>query len=150
MARRDLFDGASGRVLAAVMARRNRDSEEEAIEVLGPRPADSVVCIGVGPGIGISRLAAHCTEGRIAGVDPSAVMVAQSRRRNRTALESGQVELVQTAADCLPWPGGHFDGAIGVNSIHLWRPLEASVAEVARVLRPEGRLVTLTHDWAIK
>ena len=39
---------------------------------------------------------------------------------------------------------------MAVNSIQLWDPLEQSIAEVARVLQPGGRLVSVTHEWAIE
>src|SRR5262245_34900076 len=61
-----------------------------------------------------------------------------------------RVRLERTTAARLPWPDDSFDGATAVNSIMLWKPLDASVAEVARVLRPGGRLVTITHDWALR
>ena len=36
-----------------------------------------------------------------------------------------------------------------MNTIQLWAPFRGSVAEVARVLRPAGRFVSYTHEWAI-
>jgi ubiquinone/menaquinone biosynthesis C-methylase UbiE len=86
----------------------------------------------------------------IAGIDPSAAMLADARRRNRASIESGSVELVQTTADTLIWGDSSFDGAVAVNSMQMWDPLDVSLGEVTRVLRPGGRLVTLTHGWAIE
>jgi SAM-dependent methyltransferase len=86
----------------------------------------------------------------VVAVDPSAVTVEETLRRNRQAVDAGTVEVARTDATHLPVPTGGADGAIAVNSIQLWQPLDDSLAEVARVLRPGGRLVTLTHDWAIE
>ena len=144
-----MFDGVSGWAAAKVMAHRNRETEREAIEVLDPSLGDSVLGIGIGPGVGISQLAERLGAGRVAGVDPSAVMVAVARRRNRCWINRGRVEIVRTGADELPWPDRSFDGALAVNSIQMWDPIEASVVEVGRVLRPGAHLVALTHDWAI-
>lgn len=52
--------------------------------------------------------------------------------------------------DRLGWPEGSFDAAVAVNSIQLWDPLDASIAKVATVLRPQGQLVTPTHAGAIE
>lgn len=145
----NIFDGVPGRVLGRVMAWRNRPAEAEAIGVLGPSPGDRVLAIGVGSGVGVALLVEHLHRGRIGAIDPSGVMVNYCRRRNRGAIAAGLVEVVQTPAHALPWSEASFDGALAVNSIHLWNPLEPSLAEVARVLRPGARLVTLTHDWAI-
>lgn len=146
----NMFDGLQGRVVAPLMARMNRAAEEAAVRLLGPGPGESVLAVGIGPGVGIQLLAEAMGTGRIAGMDPSKVMIDRARRRNKRWIEEGLVELVQTAADDLPWPDGSFGGVLAVNSIQLWEPIEQSVAEVARVLRSGGRLVTLTHDWAIQ
>jgi SAM-dependent methyltransferase len=142
-----LFDGPA----AGLMARRlehNRDAELEAIAELDPAPTDAVLAIGFGPGIGIELLADRVAS--VSGVDPSKAMVKMASERNRRQLSAGRVELIRGAADQLPWDDGTFDGVITVNTIQLWSPFEASVAEVARVMRPGARLVSYTHDWAIE
>ena len=144
------FDGVAGLATAKLMARMNRNAEIEAIEILGPQTGNRVLAIGIGPGVGVHHLATSVPGVSIAGIDPSAAMLADARRRNRASIESGTVELVQTTADALIWEDMSFDGVVAVNSIQMWDPLDASLAEVARVLRPSGRLITLTHDWAIE
>ena len=146
----DQFDGVAGRAAAKVMARMNRDAEIEAVDILGPRSGDRVLAVGIGPGVGVRHLATSVEGVSIVGIDPSAAMLAEARRRNRASVESGTVELVQTTADALIWGDSSFAGVVAVNSIQMWDPLDASLAEVARVLRPGGRLVTLTHHWAIE
>jgi ubiquinone/menaquinone biosynthesis C-methylase UbiE len=145
-----VFEGVAGRATAKVMARMNRESEREAIDLLVPSSGDRVVALGIGPGVGVDLLAAKLEHGRVVGVDPSAAMLAEARRRNRRWIDLGVVELVEGTAACLGSPDGAFDGAIAVNSIQLWEPLDASLSEVARVLRTGARLVTLTHNWAIE
>jgi ubiquinone/menaquinone biosynthesis C-methylase UbiE len=138
-----LFDGPLGLVTARIMAGRNTDTEREAIETLAPAPEHTVLAVGFGAGTGVAELASRVAA--VGGVDPSWAMVTVARRRNR----SGRVRLERRTADRIPWPDNSFDGALAVNSIQLWRPLAASVAEVARVLRPGARLVTFTHDWVV-
>lgn len=150
MARRGIVRGPGGLVTAKIMARANQETEAEAVAELAPGPEDDVLVIGFGPGVGLSQLASVVTVGRIAGIDPSLVMMREARRRNRAAVESGRMELRQATDDALPWLDGAFDGVLAVNTIQLWNPLAEGVVEVARVLRPGGRLVTFTHDWAIK
>ncbi len=75
------FDGVTGRVAAAVMARRNRDMEEAALQLLAPRRGERILVIGFGPGVGIEMLVARCEPASVIGVDPSPVMVAAARRR---------------------------------------------------------------------
>jgi ubiquinone/menaquinone biosynthesis C-methylase UbiE len=144
------FEGAAGRMAAAVMARLNRDMERAAIAELDPGEDDDVLAVGFGPGIGIQELAGRLARGCVAGIDPSPTMVGLARRRNRRAVGTGQVALFEASADVIPFPDGAFRGVVGVNSMQLWRPLDASLREVARVLAPAGALVTVTHVWAIE
>lgn len=144
------FDGTAGRLAGTVMARMNRDMELAAIDELSPAHDASVLAVGFGPGIGVAELTKRLPDGIVGGVDPSAAMLQQASRRNRSAIEQGQVSLERRTADSIPWPAGTFDGALAVNCIQLWEPLDASVQEVARVLAPAGQLVAITHVWAIE
>ena len=141
-----LMDGPLGLVAGRFMAKGNADAEREAIDELAPAPDDSVLVIGFGPGVGVADLLPRLPSGRIGGVDPSWAMHRLARRWARDP----RVRLERTTADRLPWPDDYFDGATAVNSIQFWKPLAASAAEVARVLRPGARLVTVTHDWALR
>ncbi|HWF15757.1 MAG TPA: methyltransferase domain-containing protein [Acidimicrobiales bacterium] len=144
------FEGAGGRLAGPVMARMNRDMEREAIDELAPRSDDSVLAIGFGPGVGVAELLTRLPLGAIGGVDPSATMVQQARRRNAAAIDRGQVRLERSTADSVPWPDSTFAGALAVNSLQFWEPLDGSIREVVRVLAPGAHLVTLTHVWAIE
>jgi ubiquinone/menaquinone biosynthesis C-methylase UbiE len=131
------------------MARLNRDMEGAAIAELDPAPHDHVLAVGFGPGVGIEELVARLGCGRVAGIDPSATMVAQAQSRNVGAVESGTAELVRAGAESIPFRDGAFHGVLAVNSMQLWS-LEPAVREVARVLAPDGVLVSMTHVWAIE
>jgi ubiquinone/menaquinone biosynthesis C-methylase UbiE len=144
------FDGTAGRLAGPLMARMNSDMELAAIDELAPAEDASVLAVGFGPGVGVAELTKYLPSGVVGGVDPSAAMVQQARHRNLSAIESGQVALERSTAASIPWPDGTFTGALAVNSVQLWDPLEGSVREVQRVLAPAGRLVTLTHVWAIE
>ncbi|HXQ59308.1 MAG TPA: class I SAM-dependent methyltransferase [Acidimicrobiales bacterium] len=145
------FDGLAGRMAALVMAHANRDMEMAAItELNGGRDHGCILSIGFGPGVGIAELARRRPDDMVAGIDPSPTMIEVASRRNRAAIETGRVVLRQAGAEAIPWPGDSFDAVVAVNSIQLWSPLTAAIAEVARVVRPGGMLVTLTHAWAVE
>ncbi len=144
------FEGVTGRLAGAVMARLNRDMEVAAVDELAPAPGASVLAVGFGPGVGIAELVARLPHGQIAGIDPSATMVSAARQRNRAAFDTGRVRLVQAGVASIPWPDAAFCGVVAVNSMQLWEPMDVALREIARVLAPGGRLVTLTHRWAIE
>ena len=145
------FDGVAGLMTASVMARLNRDMEVTAITELDDGgDGGSVLSIGFGPGVGIAELARRRPDDMVAGIDPSATMIEVATRRNRDAIAAGQVVLRHAGAEAIPWPRHSFDGVVAVNSIQLWNPLAVAVGEVARVIRPGGTFVSLTHVWAVE
>jgi ubiquinone/menaquinone biosynthesis C-methylase UbiE len=145
----DPFEGVTGMIAAQVMARMNRAAEAEAVEMLDPAPDATVLAVGFGPGVGVALLAERLTAGRILGVDPSATMLKTATRANRAAIAAGKVELRQARADATSAPDAAFDGAVAVNALQLCEPFAAAAGELARVLKPGARLVSLTHDWAL-
>jgi ubiquinone/menaquinone biosynthesis C-methylase UbiE len=143
-----LFDGVAGEVVAKVMAIANADMERDAIDALAPRAGDVALEVGFGLGVGVGLLARRLVDGRVAGIDPSVSMLRAAERRNRALIREGRVDLRLAASREMPFDDGSFDGAIAVNSVQLWTPLEKSCDELARVLRPGATFVALTHRWA--
>jgi len=75
-------------------------------------------------------------------------MVRAARRRLSRHRRTGDVQLVKAPAAATP-TGRDFDAALAVNSQQLWEPHRDSLRSISNALRPGGRLVTLTHQWAI-
>ncbi|RAG87238.1 SAM-dependent methyltransferase [Streptacidiphilus pinicola] len=143
--------GLGGALVGALMARRHGPQIRACVADLAPAAGEHVLEIGFGPGLGIAALALAAPELRIAGVDPSELMLASARRRTRRvgAGVQGRIELRRATADRLPWPDDTFDGVCATNSVQLWQPLDASLSEVRRVLRPGGRLALSVLEHAV-
>lgn len=131
------------------MARSNLDMEVAALGLLEPRDGEDFLVIGFGPGVGIDLLLRRCAPRSVTGLDPSAVMCAVASRRIVQADRRSCVELRQEPLAGLELTDGPFDAAVSVNTHQLWTPHPDSASVLARTLRPGGRLVTVTHDWAI-
>jgi demethylmenaquinone methyltransferase/2-methoxy-6-polyprenyl-1,4-benzoquinol methylase len=99
------------------------------------RPGDAVLdaCCGTGD----LALAAERAGGRVTGLDFSEQMLARAREKSQT------VEWVLGDATALPFPDVSFDAATVGFGIRNVPDLEAGLAELARVLRPGGRLACL-------
>ena len=96
------------------------------------RPGDRVLdaCCGTGD----LALAAERAGGRVTGLDFSEAMLARARRK------SSSVEWVRGDLLSLPFEDGSFDAATIGFGIRNVADLEGGLRELARVLRPEGRL----------
>jgi ubiquinone/menaquinone biosynthesis C-methylase UbiE len=133
--------GPLGWIAGQLMALGNEPMNRLAAELLDVQPTDRVLEIGFGPGKLIQRLARRATEGFVAGVDPSAVMVRQATRRNRPFIQQGRVALYQGAVSRLPFPDRQFTKVCAVNSFQFWPRPEDDLREVRRVLQDDGLLL---------
>ena len=118
-------------VMTAGLDRRWRRLAAEAVV----RPGDAVLdaCCGTGD----LALAAERAGGRVTGLDFSERMLDRAREKAQT------VEWVLGDATALPFTDASFDAATVGFGIRNVPDLEAGLAELARVLRPGGRLACL-------
>jgi ubiquinone/menaquinone biosynthesis C-methylase UbiE len=68
-------------------------------------------------------------------------MVKQARARNRAAQRDGRAQLQLGDGRTIPFPDHSVDAAITVHTIYFMPDPAYTIAEIARVLRPGGRLV---------
>lgn len=135
--------GPLGRLIAFIMARETAAPNRRAIDELDVSAPDAVLDIGCGPGAALSVLAARACLGRVAGIDPSPLMVRLAQRRNRALIEQGRVTVARADTSALPFPDATFDRALCVHVIYFWPDLDHGLREIARVLKPGGRLALL-------
>jgi SAM-dependent methyltransferase len=93
-----------------------------------------------GPGLIARRLAAEA--GHVVGVDATPAMVELARRE---AAGLGNVEFMVGDAAALALPDAGFDGAVTRFSLHHIPVPGRVVAELARVVRPGGKVVIADH-----
>ncbi|WP_100446998.1 class I SAM-dependent methyltransferase [Glycomyces xiaoerkulensis] len=96
-----------------------------------------IVDIGCGSGRPARRISA-AGGARVAGVTAS---LAQFTAARTPAAREGQVTFHHGPVDQLCFPDGTFDGAYAVDTLLYEADRAGTVAEIARVLRPGGRLV---------
>lgn len=102
-------------------------------------PGDHVLDVGAGTGTLSLAVAQHLPEGRVVGIDPTGEMLARARERAQAAGLAGRVEFRQEAAESLPFADASFDAAVSSIAMHH-TTVRRSLSEIARVLKPGGRL----------
>lgn len=103
-----------------------------------------VLDIGTGPGVLMLELARRRPDVRVTATDLSADMVERAER-NLRGLGERATARVADAAD-LPFADASFDLVTTSFSVHHWDDPAAAVPELARVLKPGGRLVVYDFD----
>jgi SAM-dependent methyltransferase len=139
--------GAVGHLAGWIMGRRSSNVARNrwAVRLLDVQQTDRVIELGCGPGVAIAALGSRADRGLVVGVDHSQVMIRQARRRNRAAVRAGRVRLIHTPVESLSISDGPFDAALAVNTVGMWPDPTARLRELARLLRPGGRIALVSQ-----
>lgn len=142
--------GAAGGYAAYLDGARAIDAvavwKERSFALLEPRPGAVLVDVGCGTGDDVLALAGRVAPGgRVIGIDASAAMIDEARRR--AGGRPGAAEFRVADARDTGLADASVDGCRAERTLqHLDRPGEA-VCEMARVVRPGGRVVVAEPDW---
>lgn len=120
----------------------------QAMQALALLPGHKVIEVGCGNGVFLPRLAeAVGPGGAVVGVDHAEAFVTQARQKMADAGLGSLVQVQVGDACALAFPDGAFDAAHCERVLmHLPDPT-AALREMARVVRPGGRVVAVEPDW---
>jgi ubiquinone/menaquinone biosynthesis C-methylase UbiE len=139
--------GLLGRVIAFIMA-REWGQNLRVMDVLGINQSDHILDLGCGHGRSLAELASRASMGHVVGADPSELMVEIAARRNRPLIEASRADVLLATVESLPFPDDVFDKVLCVHVLYFWKDLDVSLREIARVLKPGGRLGLLFRTKA--
>jgi len=108
-----------------------------------PVAGERVLDVACGTGV-VARMVAGEVEGigRVVGLEPSPAMLAVARAES--AAEGLDIEWVEGSAGAMPFLDGSFDLVTIQQGLQFVPDREEALAEVRRVLRPGGRVVSAT------
>jgi SAM-dependent methyltransferase len=109
---------------------------------------DYLVEVGCGGGALLREaLKSGC---RAAAIDHSPDMVRLAKEENRDAVAEGRLDIRQANADHLPFPDATFTCAVMTGVLGFLPDPVAALQEIRRVLAPNGRLVMMGSDAALR
>ena len=118
------------------------------LKELALTPDDYLLEIGCGGGALLkTALQSGC---RAVGIDHSTEMVHLARELNREAMATGQLEIIESAADKLPFSSDRFTCAIMTGVLGFLSDPVQVLSEMRRVLKKNGRIVLLGSDPALR
>ena len=132
--------GLLGRIVAFFMSLETAAVNRRAVLSLAPAPGEEILEVGCGHGRTLRGILAGGAA-RVAGIDPSDVMVRLATRRLRREMASGRAQIEQGEAAQMPFGDSRFDAVLAVHVIYFWPEPERELREIRRVLRPGGRLL---------
>jgi ubiquinone/menaquinone biosynthesis C-methylase UbiE len=115
-------------------------------EVAGLRPGLRVLDVSSGRG---TQAVFYAVEYGVdvTGVDLSPEMVRKATERAASAGVSERVRFAEGDSQALPWPDGTFDVVINECAVGIPDDSQAVVREMARVVKPGGRVVIHESTW---
>ena len=145
-------DGADGTRSAGDPARTYEDYfvrfqfrpwARDLVSRAAPMAGERVLDVACGTGV-VARMVAGEIDGigRVVGLDPSPAMLAVARAES--AAEGLNIEWVEGSAGAMPFPDASFDLVTIQQGLQFVPDREEALAEVRRVLRPGGRVVSAT------
>ncbi len=138
--------GLFGRATGVYLNRAAVEMKRTAMDSLDLRPDHRVLEVGFGGGATLGALLKRVPDGVVAGVEISETMLRHARLRFRHEIAAGRMELSAGRASKIPVDDATFDRALSINTIYFWDTPLTGLKEVARVLKPGGRLVLGTGE----
>ncbi|XP_074537752.1 putative methyltransferase YdaC [Halichoeres trimaculatus] len=122
----------------------NRFLEENAVQLTGIQPGDTVLELGHGPGLGLQAAAKLLTDpsGHLVGVDFSEYMHKMASEQMKELIASGKVTLHNCDLTAMPLLDSTVDKVFHCNCYYFWPDLRKAATEIHRVMKPGGLMVT--------
>ena len=116
------------------------------VSAVAPRSGDRILDVATGTGMVAAELLARA-DCSVVGIDQSAEMLAAARARFAGRSVAGgsasAVELIEGQAEALPFADGSFDALTFTYLLRYVEDPPATLRELARVVRPGGRIASL-------
>lgn len=139
--------GIHGKVIARGLNKGNRNVVLAAVAASQVRPGQSAADLGFGGGVGLRALLDEVgPSGHVHGVEISETMLQGARRRFAPDIACGRLTLSPGDLTALPLADASLHAAITTNTVYFVEDLTRTFAEIARVVRPGGRVVVGIGD----
>lgn len=134
-------EGQVGVAIADTLTVLNRKLNDKAFRMLSLSPGDRILEIGFGNGKLVPELMSMAPRLTYDGLDISETMKDEAIKTNSALVEAGAARFNIGSSDAMPFEDGAFHRALVINVIYFWAEPMSHLRELARVLRPGGRLV---------
>ena len=126
----------------------DRESEYQATKALLGRTSGTLIDLGCGSGAFLRRLVRDFPEARVVGADVSQPMIEEAialARENAVG-----ADFVRAEVPPLPFLDHSVSAIVATGVIHYVEALDPLLREIARTLKPEGRLIASTFHSPVE
>jgi ubiquinone/menaquinone biosynthesis C-methylase UbiE len=128
------------------MVKQHKPETLWTIGLLDMKQGETVLDLGCGAGYAMKLLLEQSDVGRIVGLDISKSILWSAAARNRKEIRKGRLKLVKNDISHLHFKGSSFNKVFSIHSVYFWKDMKKSIAEIYRVLKPEGMVIMTLSD----
>jgi SAM-dependent methyltransferase len=121
------------------------DVNREVVRFVAPVSGECVVDLGAG--MGAATVEAAMSGATVVAVDPMPYMRRMLALRRQWQRHRATIRIVDGAAESIPLADGSVDALWTVNTIHHWTGRDRASRELARVMKPGGRVLLVDEDF---
>ena len=100
-----------------------------------------VLDVGCGGGLTVSRIAERIGNGKVYGIDYSALCIKHSKAQKRKNILCNKVKIMLASVSSLPFDDCSFDVVTALETYYFWPDKLNDLKEIYRVLKPSGKLM---------
>jgi ubiquinone/menaquinone biosynthesis C-methylase UbiE len=104
------------------------------------KPDDHILDIGCGGGRNIKRMLTAAFNGKVCGLDYSALSVEKSKKYNKKAIAQKRCEIKQGSVSQIPYEPHIFDIVTAFETVYFWPDFKNDLKEILRTLKSGGTL----------
>lgn len=129
--------GFGGRISTLFMNMLNKKQYSVVVKLMKELSPGSVLDIGFGNGFLLDKLSQN-NNADFYGIEISEDMLHQASVKNKKCIDNGKMHLSIASVNDMDFQDETFDFVYTVNTVYFWNELEASYAEIHRVLKNDG------------
>ena len=129
------------RVIKNMNGKHHAALPEWVFENIKPGSDARVLDMGCGGGANVARLLTMCPDGRVTGLDFSALAIEIATDLNYRAIKDGSCVIAGGNAMQMPLAREVFDMVTAFEAIYYWASLDTGLAEAFRVLKHGGTII---------
>lgn len=122
------------------MNERNEAMNRHALQAVSAEKGDTILELGMGNGYFVKDILSIDPSIKYWGCDFSEEMVSQSNTMNKEWIDQQRATFIAADIEKLPFESQLFNKIFTVNTVYFWKDPAKSLAEIARVLLPNGLL----------
>lgn len=131
-------EGEFGIEIGQRMHENNREMVSNSIESLQLKPFEKILELGFGSALYLNSILEKAIDLQYFGIEISALMLNEAQKIHQNFMFQKKAHFQLYDGENIPFEANFFDKIMTVNTLYFWKKPEKILAELFRVLKPNG------------